>query len=59
MRAAQPDDDMLFDDDDTEEDDDWSELMCSMGPDGQCGQAGSEWCDFECPEMRALRAKRK
>lgn len=22
---------------------------CMLGPDGQCGAAGSEWCDFECP----------
>ena len=22
---------------------------CSMMPDGQCGQAGSEYCDLECP----------
>lgn len=36
-------------DDDMDDDDDWSELMCSMGPDGQCGQAGSEYCDFDCP----------
>lgn len=50
-------DDHIFQDDDTDdEEDDWSEMMCSMGPDGQCGQAGSEWCDFECPEMAALRA---
>lgn len=22
---------------------------CALGPDGQCGHAGSEFCDFECP----------
>lgn len=22
---------------------------CGMGADGQCGHAGSEDCDFECP----------
>lgn len=22
---------------------------CSIGPDGFCGQAGSEYCEFECP----------
>lgn len=40
-----------YDDDHDEPDDDeaWDELMCSMGPDGQCGQAGSEYCDFDCP----------
>ena len=26
-----------------------AEMNCSMMPDGQCGQAGSEYCDFECP----------
>ena len=45
------DDDGLFDDDDF----DWVEAMCTMGRDGQCGQAGSEHCDFECPNMRAWR----
>jgi hypothetical protein len=34
---------------------DWAEMACSMGRDGQCGQAGSEWCDFECPIMRRTR----
>lgn len=28
---------------------------CMMGPDGQCGAAGSEECEFECPTMRAWR----
>lgn len=47
---------VFFDDADAHEgDDDWDELMCSMGVDGQCGQAGSEYCDFECPTMRARR----
>jgi hypothetical protein len=27
----------------------WAELSCSRGADGYCGQAGSEYCDFECP----------
>lgn len=26
-----------------------AEMNCSIGPDGQCGQAGSEYCDLECP----------
>ena len=30
---------------------------CSMGHDGQCGQAGSEHCDFVCPIMAEIRAK--
>ena len=53
-------DDHMFQDDEREFDDedfDWVEAMCSMGPDGQCGQAGSEHCDFECPNMRAWRAE--
>lgn len=25
------------------------ETLCGMMPDGLCGQAGSEYCDFECP----------
>lgn len=37
---------------DADEDDDFD---CHMGPDGQCGAAGSEMCDFECPTMRAYR----
>lgn len=43
--------------DDLDEDDAWDTLACSMGYDGQCGQAGTEWCDFECPIMRAIRAE--
>lgn len=52
---SQIDDHMLQDDD--PEDDDWDEMMCSMGPDGQCGAAGSEYCDFECKTMAAVRAE--
>lgn len=22
---------------------------CALGPDGQCGKAGSEECDWDCP----------
>ena len=47
----------MLDDDAHEGDDDWDELLCSMGRDGQCGQAGSEYCDFECPTMAAVRAE--
>ena len=25
---------------------------CHIAPDGQCGAAGSEWCDWDCPIMR-------
>lgn len=37
---------------DEDEDEGWGDLACSMGPDGQCGQAGSEWCEFNCPYRR-------
>jgi hypothetical protein len=39
---------VCFDDDDQpDEDDDLED--CMMGPDGYCGAAGSEYCDWECP----------
>lgn len=40
--------------DDSDEDDEmWeAEMNCSMDRHGQCGQAGSEYCDFECPFRR-------
>ena len=44
---------ICFDDDDQIEED--AEFDCHMGPDGQCGAAGSEMCDWECPTMRAYR----
>lgn len=25
---------------------------CGMMPNGQCLQAGSEWCDWDCPRNR-------
>ena len=40
---------------DCDNDDDFDE--CHMGPDGLCGAAGSEWCDFECPTMREFRRR--
>lgn len=44
------DDHYFGDDDDAEYEESWeAEMNCSMGPDGQCGQAGSEYCDLECP----------
>jgi hypothetical protein len=39
---------------DDDEIDDWPD-DCQMHHDGQCGAAGSEYCDFECPVMRAWR----
>lgn len=47
------DDPVTLDEADAEE---WALMSCSMGRDGQCGQAGSEGCDFECPIMRGRRA---
>jgi hypothetical protein len=50
------------DNQDDGEDDEW-EFDCHMYPDGQCGAAGSENCEFECPyramQRRAERAGKK
>ena len=47
------DDDYFASQDDgmDEEEEFWAEaeLLCHMHADGQCGAAGSEYCDFECP----------
>ena len=44
------DPDFEHDDDGFEDDEDgWAEMMCSQHADGQCSQAGSEYCEFECP----------
>lgn len=43
-------DDKEFDDGDDGE----FEFDCGMYPDGQCGKAGSEECDFECPVMAEI-----
>lgn len=40
-------DDHMIDESDDEHDD--FETECGLGPDGQCGMAGSEHCDFCCP----------
>lgn len=43
-------DDDYFDDDADDDDELWeAEMNCHMHADGQCGAAGSEYCDFECP----------
>lgn len=39
---------ICFNDEDREYEDDGAD-SCMMGPDGYCGAAGSEWCDWECP----------
>jgi hypothetical protein len=42
---------VAFDDDEEDDfEDDWGDYdECGLRHDGQCGLAGSEWCDFECP----------
>lgn len=40
-------DDGMFDDDYLQACE--AEANCSLMPDGQCLQAGSEYCDLECP----------
>jgi hypothetical protein len=43
--------DEMDDDGMDEEEEFWAdaEMNCHMHRDGQCGAAGSEYCDFECP----------
>lgn len=46
------DDEMLaYDDEIDEGGSEFDDLLdeCALGPDGQCGHAGSEHCDFVCP----------
>ena len=41
---------------DTDDPPDWDEdcdFDCHLRPDGQCGWAGSEMCDFECPNRNS------
>lgn len=47
-RAAEDDDHHFHDLPDDDEDAE-AEMNCSMGADGQCGQAGSEYCELSCP----------
>ena len=39
---------ICFEEDDRSDEDDGMD-DCMMGPDGYCGAAGSEYCDWECP----------
>ncbi len=56
--SAAYDDDRYDDYDDFDDGDDFddemaeAEMNCSMMADGQCGQAGSEYCDWVCPIRR-------
>lgn len=49
-----PPDDWGDDEFEGADDDDDFEFDCGMYPDGQCGKAGSEECDFECPVMAEI-----
>ncbi len=48
-------DDHLCQDDDLEARDDWDDLdaECGLARDGQCSMAGSEHCDFCCPNRNS------
>lgn len=48
MTIHEYDDDFAFDDYDPEDEMD-REHDCGLADDGQCMLAGTEWCDFECP----------
>lgn len=37
--------------DDFDEDEDEDYIDCGLGPDGQCSQAGSEYCDWTCGRL--------
>lgn len=56
LHAVMQDDDR-FDDFDLDDEDDEDFIDCMMGPDGFCGKAGSEECEFDCPVMREHRAR--
>jgi len=47
--------DHYYDDDprDWDEEDGDDDFDCHLRPDGQCGAAGSEMCDFECPNRHS------
>lgn len=46
-----PDDQWDYDED--IEDDEVDDFDCGLGSDGQCCKAGSEECDFECPNRNS------
>lgn len=53
----EPDDHFL--DDDEEDLDEYDLFDCHMMPDGSCGAAGSEDCEFECPYRRDQYARER
>lgn len=44
-----------FDEDEFDDEADEFEFDCGMDRHGQCGYAGSEDCEFECPVMNTIR----
>jgi hypothetical protein len=40
-----------------EDDGEFDDFDCGMGPDGLCMNAGTEWCDWECPMNRAAHMR--
>lgn len=42
-------DDDFEDDDGSSDECDWLEMECGLMHDGQCAMAGTEHCDFTCP----------
>jgi hypothetical protein len=46
------DEEWVYEDDEVEDEELYLEEDCGMGPDGQCGYAGSEFCDWDCPMER-------
>lgn len=47
------------DDLDEEDGDDFAEMNCGLMANGQCGQAGTEWCDWSCPFADEARHNRR
>lgn len=42
----------LYDEELYDDESDW-EHDCGLAEDGQCSLAGTEWCDFECPNRNS------
>lgn len=50
---GQFDDDFYADDDRDSDEEDGDDFDCHLMPDGQCLAAGSEYCDWECPNRNS------
>lgn len=57
--AVPPTDPEEWDEDYDNDFDEEEDFDCHMYPDGQCGAAGSEMCDFECPVMARIHIERR